>query len=153
MGVSPAIFCRICRKFFSNFNQNIPLGEYRPAQAAGHRSGRTTAKAGHARSHFRTALQDQAARCSLHVFSRNSLYSKSGPCPLPLPNRFAKSSRRVLAARYFTKLPIQQKTHQASNLGELWWLKTDSNHRPAGYEMSMIHPGHQSDSHIFSQNT
>ena len=103
--MSPAVFCRICRKFFSNFNQNIPLGEYRPAQAAGHRSGRTTAKAGHARSHFRTALQDQAARCSLHVF---------------------------------TQFPTQQKTHQASNLGELWWLKTDSNHRPAGYELSIF---------------
>ncbi len=33
-------------------------------------------KAGRARSHFRTALQNEAARCSLHDFSRNFLYGE-----------------------------------------------------------------------------
>ena len=32
--------------------------------------------------------------------------TKMRPCPRPLPNRFAKSSCSVLAARFFTQFPI-----------------------------------------------
>ena len=46
-------------------------------------------------------------------------YSKSGPYPLPLPNRFAKSSRRVLAARFFSQFPIQQKRAMPAPTSEL----------------------------------
>ena len=46
-------------------------------------------KASRTRSHFRTALQSQAARCSPHDFSRSFLYSKKNP---PIPGRAAVSA-------------------------------------------------------------
>ena len=48
------------------------------------------------------------------------------------------AQKEALSAKTYKK-----RTHQASNLSEFcWWLKTDSNHRPAGYEMSIFesHP-------------
>ena len=38
------------------------------------------------------------------------LHENSGPCPLPLPNRFAKSSCSVLAVRLFTQFPIKKRS-------------------------------------------
>ena len=45
-----------------------------------------------------------SARCT--VFTQFPIRQESEPYPLPLPNRFAKSSRSVLAARFFTQFPI-----------------------------------------------